>query len=494
MGYQTLAAVDLGSNSFKLQVARVQGEQLYLLDALKEPVRLAAGLDKNKRLDAASQQRALECLRRFNERLRGLPEGAVRCVGTSALRVAKNAEPFLEQAEAALGFPIEIIAGREEARLIYLGVTHSLPPSTGRRLVVDIGGGSTECIIGSGARQESRESLLMGCVNFSLRFFPNGKIEKSAMKEAELEARLIAQGIEAEFSREHWDEAVGSSGSIRAVADILEANGWGQGVTAEGMALLRDAMLKAGHIDKLELPGLRADRRPVLAGGFAILSGLFAELGIRQMSPTTGALREGILYDLLGRMSEHDMREETVAEFMRRYHVDPRQAARVENLALRLLEGVVSGDMEENQDARRFLSWSARLHEIGISIAHAGYHKHGAYILENADMPGFSRTDQERLALLVRAQRGAIAKIPQFMSGAGLSHSDRLLVWLLRQAVILNRNRADTNLPDVRAEPSQKGYRLRLPKDWLEDNLLTRRALEEESAYWESAGLPAQGD
>ena len=494
MGYQTLAAVDLGSNSFKLQVARVQGEQLYLLDALKEPVRLAAGLDKNKRLDAASQQRALECLRRFNERLRGLPDGAVRCVGTSALRVAKNAEPFLEQAEAALGFPIEIIAGREEARLIYLGVTHSLPPSTGRRLVVDIGGGSTECIIGSGARQESRESLLMGCVNFSLRFFPNGKVEKPAMKEAELEARLIAQGIEAEFSRQHWDEAVGSSGSIRAIADILEANGWGQGVTAEGMAQLRDAMLKAGHIDKLDLPGLRADRRPVLAGGFAILSGLFAELGIRQMSPTTGALREGILYDLLGRMSEHDMREETVAEFMRRYHVDPRQAARVENLALRLLEGVVSSDMEENQDARRFLSWSARLHEIGISIAHAGYHKHGAYILENADMPGFSRTDQERLALLVRAQRGAIAKIPQFMSGPGLSDSDRLLVWLLRQAVILNRNRADTNLPDVHAEASQKGYRLRLPKDWLEDNLLTRRALEEETAYWENAGAPAQGD
>ena len=303
MGYQTLAAVDLGSNGFKLQVARVQGEQLYLLDGVKEAVRLAAGLDKNKRLDADSQQRALECLKRFNERLRGLPEEAVRCVGTSALRVAKNADRFLEQAEAALGFPIEIIAGREEARLIYLGVTHSLPPSTGRRLVVDIGGGSTECIIGSGAKQKNRESLLMGCVNFSLRFFPGGKIEKSALKEAELQARLIAQGIEADFSKAHWDEAVGSSGSIRAIADILEAAGWSQGITADGMAQLREVLLKAGHVDRLDVPGLRAERRPVLAGGFAILSGLFAELGIRQMNPATGALREGILYDLLGRMS-----------------------------------------------------------------------------------------------------------------------------------------------------------------------------------------------
>ena len=492
MGYQTLAAVDLGSNSFKLQVARVQGDQLYLLDGLKETVRLAAGLDGNKRLDADSQQRALDCLRRFNERLRGLPEGAVRCVGTSALRVAKNAEQFLQQAEQSLGFPIEIIAGREEARLIYLGVTHSLPPSPGRRLVVDIGGGSTECIIGRGTREKNRESLLMGCVNFSLRFFPGGRVEKSAMKEAELEARLIAQSIEADFGKAHWDEAVGSSGSIRAVADILETNGWSQGITAEGMALLREALLRAGHVDKLDLPGLRADRRPVLVGGFAILSGLFAELGIERMNPAPGALREGILYDLLGRMSQHDMREETVAEFMRRYHVDAKQAARVEKLALRLFRGVAPADKSERQEARRFLSWAARLHEIGISIAHSGYHKHGAYILQNADMPGFSRTDQARLALLVRAQRGAVSKVPQFAPDAELSDADRLLVWLLRQAVILCRNRAEPDLPEVQPEMTSRGYRLKLPQAWLDENSLTRRALEEEAAYWGSVGLRVQ--
>jgi exopolyphosphatase/guanosine-5'-triphosphate,3'-diphosphate pyrophosphatase len=496
MSYQTLAAVDLGSNSFKLQVARVQGDQLYLLDGLKEPVRLAGGLDKNKRLDTDSQLRALECLKRFNERLRDLPEEAVRCVGTSALRVAKNADAFLDQAEQALGFPIEIIAGREEARLIYLGVTHSLPSSSLRRLVVDIGGGSTECIIGKGTKQKSRESLLMGCVNFSMRFFPGGRIEKSALKEAELEARLIAQGIEADFRQGNWDEAVGSSGSIRAIADILEENGWSRGITAEGLALLRETLLRAGNADRLELAGLRVDRRPVLAGGFAILSGLFAELGISQMNPAAGALREGILYDLLGRMSEHDMREETVSEFARRYHVDMKQTARVETLAQQLFKGTVSADRGEREEARQFLSWAARLHEVGISIAHSSYHKHGAYILENADMPGFSRTDQARLALLVRAQRGALSKVQQFVDIAAqqVSEPDRLLVWLLRQSVILCRNRTDSAMPDVKAEVTAKGYRLRLPAGWLANNPLTRRALEEEAAYWGSVGVRVQYD
>lgn len=491
MNYQTLAAIDLGSNSFKLQVARVQGQQLYWLDTLKEPVRLAAGLDKNKKLTPESQQIALDCLRRFNERLRGLPKGAVRCVGTSALRVAKNAPAFIQEAEAALGFPIEIIAGREEARLIYLGVIHSLPVSENRRLVVDIGGGSTECITGQGAAQLSRESLQMGCVNFSLRYFPEGNIEKSAMKAAELEARLKVQSVEADFDRAHWDEAIGSSGSIRAIADIMEANGWGQGISLEGMAHLREALIKAGHISKLKLDGLKADRLPVLAGGFAILSGLFSELDIAHMQPTTGALREGILYDLLGRMSDRDMREETVTEFMRRYHVDRQQAARVEQLAMRLFNNVAPRNGVERQEAQRFLSWAARMHEIGISIAHAGYHKHGAYILENADMPGFSSNDQARLALLVRTQRGALAKIAPFSVGrdSAITECDRRMIWMLRQAVILCRNRVDSELLEIAPEMTNSGYRLRLPGGWLTNNPLTRRAFEEESNMWDAVGV-----
>ncbi len=491
MNYQTLAAVDLGSNSFKLQVARVQGQQLYLLDALKEPVRLAAGLDKKKRLDHDSQMRALDCLRRFGERLRGLPMEAVRCVGTSALRVAKNAPEFLAEAEQALGFPIEIIAGREEARLIYLGVVHSLPSSSQRRLVVDIGGGSTECIIGTGLKQQNRESLLMGCVNFSLRYFPDGCIEKPAMKEAEMEARLIVQSVEADFGHGHWEEAIGSSGTIRALADVIEACGWGSHITPDGMANVREALLKAGHADKLDLPGLRADRRPVIAGGYAILSGLFAELGIERMTPASGALREGILYDLLGRMSDHDMREETVEEFARRYHVDARQAKRVGELSLRFYDSLGGMQPGEQDEQRKALAWAARLHEIGISIAHSGYHKHSAYILENADMPGFSKTDQARLALLARAQRGALNKVPGFMpSGShGIAESDRLLVWMLRQAVILCRNRAAPMLDAVRARITAGGYCLEFPRNWLENNPLTRLAFEEEMADWKAVGV-----
>lgn len=492
MTYQTLAAVDLGSNSFKLQVARVQGDQLYPLDALKENVRLAAGLDKNKHLTNESQQQALACLRRFNERLRALPKGAVRCVGTSALRVAKNSEAFIKAAELTLGFPIEIIAGREEARLIYLGVVHSLPASSKKRLVIDIGGGSTECITGLGARQLERESLLMGCVNVSLSYFPDGKIDKSAMRAAELDARLKAQAIEPNFNPRHWDEAIGSSGTIRAIGDIIQANGWGDEINRQGLDKLREALLEAGHIYKLSIDGLKPDRLPVLAGGFAILCGIFDAFGIQRMGVASGALREGLLYDLLGRMSDHDMREQTVAEFSQRYHVDARQANCVSELALRIFDSLPILQ-DDATDARRFLAWAARLHEIGISIAHAGYHKHSAYILENADMPGFSSTDQARLALLARAQRGSLNKALQSYTKA-LSDIDRLSIWVLRLAVLLCRNRETPALSRISAEISANCYRLHLPDEWLASNPLSQRALEEESAAWAAAGFKVRHD
>ncbi|MDP3419719.1 MAG: exopolyphosphatase, partial [Thiobacillus sp.] len=331
--YDTLAAVDLGSNSFRLEVARVAGDQLYPLDSLKETVRLAGGLDDDKKLDDDTQERALACLQRFGERLRGLSPEAIRCVGTSALRIARNADAFLRKAEAALGHPIEIVAGREEARLIYLGVAHSLPASPDRRLVVDIGGGSTECIIGHGLKPHERESLHMGCVNFSKRFFADGVIDKAALKAAEMSARVEVEAVARAFSKANWQQAVGSSGTARALREILEQNGWSErGITADGLAQLRSQMIKAGHIDALELAGLARDRRPVIAGGFAIMAGLFAELGIEQMDVAETAMREGILYDLLGRFHREDMREATVDEFMRRYHIDSQQAGRVKRV------------------------------------------------------------------------------------------------------------------------------------------------------------------
>ncbi|MHB1084842.1 MAG: exopolyphosphatase [Thiobacillus sp.] len=479
--YDTFAAVDLGSNSFKMEVVRVVGDQLYPLDSLKEAVRLAGGLDDDKKIDETTQANALACLQRFGERLRGLSPEAVRCIGTSALRVARNADAFIRKAEIALGHPIEIVAGREEARLIYLGVAHSLPASPDRRLVVDIGGGSTEFIIGTGLKPHERESLHMGCINFSLRFFAKGVIDKAAMKAAELAAQSEVERIAREFSKANWQQAIGSSGTARALREILEQNGLSEnGITSDGLSRLRSLMIKAGHIDKLELVGLRGDRRPVIVGGFSIMAGLFAELGIEQMDVAETAMREGILYDLLGRFHEQDMREATVDEFMRRYHIDSQQSARVKQIALKLWAETGGG----SENDLRFLDWAARLHEIGLTVSHSGYHKHSAYILQNADMPGFSRSDQTRLALLARAQRSALIKLPEFSAAAALSESDRLLVWLLRQAVILCRSRSEPHLPELKVEVSGRRIRLTLPEGWLEQRPLTQRALEEEAAHW----------
>ncbi|MEN6585101.1 MAG: exopolyphosphatase [Sulfuricella sp.] len=484
--YSTIAAVDLGSNSFRLQVARVVGSQVYPLDSLKEPVRLGAGLTPDKYLDEESQQRALACLKIFSERLRGLPREAVRAVGTNTFRVAKNAPAFLDAAQAALGFPIEIVAGKEEARLIYLGVSHGLPVSEEQRLVVDIGGGSTEFIIGSGYQPQQMESLYMGCVSFSRRFFPDGKINKNELLQAELAARSEILTIAADFSAGHWQQAVGSSGSARALAEILEQNGLSSsGITREGLARLRALLLKAGDAKLLQLAGLAPDRVPVLAGGFAIMNSIFTELGIERMDVATGALREGVLYDLIGRFHKHDMREATVREFMRRYHVDPPQAGRVQVLASTLFDQITHKLDGTIANPRLQLAWAARLHEIGISIAHTGYHRHSAYILANADMPGFSRPEQEQLSLLARAHRGALSKLLSMV----LNQSEWPLILVLRLAVLLCRSRSDVELPPMKLKFGNSGFSLTLNREWLEHNPLTRALLEDESKEWKSIGI-----
>lgn len=479
--YDTIAAVDLGSNSFRLQVARVVEDQIYPLDSLKETVRLGAGLSADKTLDESSQQRALTCLKLFGERLRGLPIHAVRVVGTNTLRVAKNSADFLHKAEQILGFPIEIIAGREEARLIYLGVSHSLPVSRAQRLVVDIGGGSTECIIGEGYEPQQMESLYMGCVSYSKKYFPDGKISKDALQQAELAARMELQAIKLKYASIHWQEAIGSSGTARALADLLEQNGWSKfGITAEGLTLLRNAMLKAGDFKKLDFAGMKADRIPVLPGGFAIMSAVFKELGIQHMTVADTALREGVLYDMLGRIHHHDMRDVTVNHFMRRYQVDLTQVARVEALALLLFDQVASSCEGDAEALRQKLLRVARMHEIGISIAHSGYHRHSAYILENADMPGFSKKEQADLGLLVRAQRGALSKV------TGLTDKSEFwpAVLSLRMAVLFYRSRASIDLPRMQIKCRENDFRLRLDKKWLEQNLLTENALQAETRDW----------
>jgi len=482
--HTTLGAVDLGSNSFHLAIGRVVGDQIYPLDSLKETVRLGAGLGAEKKLDDETQERALATLRRFSERLAGMPRGSVRVVGTNALRVAKNSKQFVRKAEGALGFPIEVISGHEEARLIYLGVVHSLPMVEHNRLVVDIGGGSTECIIGQKMKPRTVESLYMGCVSYTSRFFPGGKVDKKGMKNAELAARELVQTIAERFEAIGWDEAVGSSGTARSLAEVMEKNGVSdQGITAAGLEWLREELLSAGDFRKLSLEGLREDRIPVIAGGAAIMSAIFAELGLEEMKVAEGALRDGVLWDLLGRVHHRDIREVSVDQFARTHHVDVPQSARVRELSLMLLKQVAPDAAEELVS---FLDWAARLHEVGMSIAHGQYHKHSAYILAFADMPGFSRLEQGYLSNLVLAQRGKLAKMRE-----AFDDDPRLatLAFCLRTAVIFYRSRRSFTLPKIAAQALAEGYRLGIPRDWLEDNTLVWHALDEEREQWKSVGL-----
>jgi exopolyphosphatase/guanosine-5'-triphosphate,3'-diphosphate pyrophosphatase len=482
----TLAAVDLGSNSFHLQIGRVVDGQIYPLDAVREVVRLGGGLTADKRIDRATQANALETLAKFAERLRGFPRQAVRAVGTNALRVAKNSSQFLREARQVLGFPIEVISGREEARLIYLGVAHALPVSSQRRLVVDVGGGSTEFIIGTGLDPQLTESLYMGCLSYSLKYFPDNKVDKPRMKAAELAARQELAGILHAYRAAGWDQAVGSSGTARSLENILRANGFAQdGLTREGLERLRSLVIKQEKADPDRIAGLRPNRAPVLLGGLAIMNVVLEELRIEALKVSDGALRHGVLYDLLGRVEHRDMRDVTVTQFMRRYHVDTAHAERIRQLALTIYDALTPGaDRAEDAD-RELLEWAARLAEIGLSIEHAQYHKHSAYVLSNADMPGFSRMEQARLSRIVLAHRGKLRK----MQDEGLDGADWKLVFALRIAALILRSRTDSRLPFLRVAADAGGFAIDLPQSWLDENALSADALESETGHWKSVGM-----
>jgi len=326
----------------------------------------------------------------------------------------------------------------------------------------------------------------MGCVNFTQRFFPDGKITKSGLQQAELAARAEVQGIAAGFVAGHWTEAIGSSGTARALADVLQQNGWGDGgISAEGLEKLRGLLVKAGDVKNLVIPSLQADRIPVLPGGFSIMAGVFAELEIEHMAVAGGALREGVLYDLLGRFHHHDQRDATVNHFMNRYHVDALQAQRVEALALHLLVQIDAGNDSEREHEQHLLNWAARLHEVGISIAHAGYHKHSAYILGNADMPGFSKHDQARLSLLARAHRGNLAKLVREQA---LEDADWNMIAILRLAVLLCRNRRVLDHGAVSFQRKPSKARLTLAPQWLAENPLSEYLLQDEIKQWKAIG------
>ena len=485
-----LAAVDLGSNSFHMVVARHSHGQLIIIDRLREMVRLAAGVAENGRIDKDVAARALACLERFGQRLRDMRADSVRVVGTNALRLAHRKQAFLERAREALGHPIEIIAGMEEARLIYSGVANTMPSEPGRRLVVDIGGGSTELIIGEGLTPLELESLQMGCVALSERFFRDGKISAKRLERARLAVRLELEPVQATFRRRGWDTCAGSSGTVRAIGEAIRLlDPQAPAITPAGLARAIEYCVDAGHTRELKLEPITEDRRPVFPGGLAILAEVFNVLDIKDMRMAEGAMREGLLYDMLGRYRREDARERSVRAMQQRYHVDIEQAERVESTAGNFLEQTRATWHLEEPLAHLALQWAARLHEIGLDVSHSGYHRHGAYLLENADMPGFPREEQRLLARLVGAHRrklsleGVEELVPPWDRGA------LYLIVLLRLAVLLHRGRSTTALPSLDLSATPRSLEVRFPARWLKEHPLTSADLQQEVDYLRASGF-----
>ena len=477
-----MAAVDLGSNSFQLLVAGFRHGQLMVVDRIREMVRIAAGLDDSQNLDIASQQRALECLARFGERLRDIPPERVRAVGTNTLRKARNPSGFLSSAEELLGHEIDIISGIEEARLIYVGVSHSLPDVEGRQLVIDIGGGSTELAGGEGHVPNQLESLYMGCVSMSQKYFPRGKITAKRFERARTAARLELRPVASRFRGVDWKRAAGASGTIRAAATVLQELGFVEtNISRSGLETLIQIMIGQGHVDNLDLPGLNEQRAPVFPGGIAILVEIMQELGLDELVTTQGALREGIMYDLAGRLGNEDSRRRTVRAMERRYHVDQEQAARVELTAVSLFDQVAEHWKLDQPGVRQLLGWAARLHEIGLDIAHSHYHRHGAYLLEHADMPGFNRREQAVLACVVGAHRRKISLAAiSATAPKGWAKRSLRLALLLRLAVLFNRSRSYEFPEMLQIQAKGRQLRLCLSDDWLQANPLSLADLEGE--------------
>jgi exopolyphosphatase/guanosine-5'-triphosphate,3'-diphosphate pyrophosphatase len=477
---EQFAAIDLGSNSFHLVVARAEEHAMTVIDRERDMVRLAAGLDEKNEIIKAASDRALGCLARFGERLRGLETDNVRVVGTNALRIASNSRQFIASAEQALGFSIEIISGFEEARLVYLGAAQTLQGDRGRRLVVDIGGGSTEIIVGDKSDALFLASLYMGCVSSSERFFPDGEYNEQRMRRAIFSAQLELEPNIAALRSFAAEDFIGTSGTARAIDNVLRENGWSEtGITLEGLDKLVKKIIKAGSVDKLKISGLSEERRPVFAGGVAVMVAIFTALDLHFMRVSDGSLREGVLHDLIGRVLYEDRRATTVFELMKRHHIDLAQGKRVRHTTLMLFDQIKRKNLLKRE--RRLMGWAAQLHEIGLMIAHSQYHQHGGYLVQNMDLPGFSRQEQGALSIMVRLHRRKYQ--PELIEDSAYVRSDALDVMtrLLRLAVLLNRGRMPMELPPMRLQLTDtSALVLEIPQSWLDNHPLTEADLEQE--------------
>ena len=486
---QYLAAVDLGSNSFHMVVARIEDGHVHILDRLKEMVRLGAGLDEHKNLSQESKERALACLERFGERVKDLPKGSVAAVGTNTLRQTKNSRSFLKQAKKALGHPISIIAGREEARLIYLGVSHSLVDDDGKRFVMDIGGGSTELIIGKDFEPLHLESLSLGCVSMSRRFFKNGNLKKKNWKKANIAAHLELRPIKRSYRKIGWNSATGASGTIKAVAKVITALNLAQyDIDLQSLYKVRDFMIEVGHLDKLNLPGLKEDRKPVFAGGLAVLIATFEALKIERMQVSDGALREGLIYERLGRIQSEDTRLKTITSVQQRFQISQKHARRVSKTAHQLFS-LCCKAWGFTLDHAELLHWASSLHEIGLAISHSGYHKHGAYLLDYADLPGFSYQDQDWMSVLVRCHRKKLSeKYYAVLPDEDYLTALRLSI-LLRLAALLHRSRKDERATIEALHVDDMQMQIIFAEGELEKHPLLHASLQKQAQYLQAVGF-----
>ena len=471
-------------------VGELRHGQLIIIDRIRETVRLAEGLSDSGDLSKPARARAIDCLARFGERLRDMHAASVRAAGTSTLRRAREDTGFMTEAESALGHPIDTISGLEEARLIYKGVTHSLPPEEGLRLVLDIGGGSTELILGQGAKPQALESVHLGCVSMTERFFPDGRFTRDAFEKARVAARLELRPVKAFFRGAGDIQSIGTSGTIRATERVASDLGLvdGPGLTPAAVEQLIERVLEFDTINDISLRSLSERRAQVWPGGLSILVELLEVLRVSRLQVSDGALREGLLYDLLGRLQHEDARERSVRAMAARYHVDRKQASRVARTARMLLEQIGSEWELTMPLAGRILDWSARLHEIGLDISHDGYQRHGAYIAAHADLPGFPRAEQRLLAFLIGSQRHNInTRFQKLLPGAWREAAMRLVL-VLRLAVLLNRSRSEIDLPRIEVSVSETSLALKFDDAWLTANPLTAADLEREIEYVRAVG------
>jgi exopolyphosphatase/guanosine-5'-triphosphate,3'-diphosphate pyrophosphatase len=483
-----LAAVDLGSNSFHLIIAKIEHGEMRPVEARAEKVQLGAGL-KDEALSQDAIDRGLDCLSRFAQLLGSVGPERVRAVGTHALRMAKNRRAFTGPARRILGTRVDVIYGLEEARLVYLGVAHSLADDAQSRLVVDIGGGSTECIIGQRFEPQSMESLQMGCVSYGHTFFPNGRISQGSYRKAYQAARALLYPIRHRFHAKRWEECVGSSGTLQAVETLLTQNGWADGgITRRGLAALEKRLLKFDSMESIQIDGLAAARRNVILPGVAIASAVFDELGIERMRTSKGALREGVIYDLMGRLRHEDVRERTVNALMQRYAVDTDTADIVERRARTFYDATHTAWQLTPYDWD-LLHWLARTHEIGMAIAHKHFNRHSAYVLRNADLPGFSQEEQELLAVLALGQRGKLG--PEFFADVSEADLARVLYLLaiMRLASCFKYVEKLEQLPNFTITAREKSLSLAFPARWLQDHPLTAGELETEQGVLGKVGL-----